>query len=136
QGEVTRYCESSDGIHWHAPRLGLVVHEGTVDNNIVLNEPPFSHNFSPFLDANPKGEPGERYEALAGLHRTGLVAFGSADGIHWRKAQSTPVIPAEVPWESPKLFDSQNVSFWSDSEGCYVCYFRTEVNGLRRIARM
>jgi hypothetical protein len=32
-------------------------------------------------------------------------------------------------------FDSQNVSFWSETEGCYVCYFRSWWNGLRSISR-
>ena len=24
-----------------------------------------------------------------------------------------------------RAFDSQNVAFWSESEGCYACYYRT-----------
>ena len=32
-------------------------------------------------------------------------------------------------------FDSQNVAFWSETENCYVCYFRVFINGVRWVAR-
>jgi hypothetical protein len=134
-GEVTRYCESHDGIHWTRPKLGLYEVDGSKENNVILAEPPYCHNFSPFLDQHPGRLADQRFKALAGLHDSGLVAFVSGDGIHWRKLQSDPVIPARVPWKSRKLFDSQNVSFWSEAEECYVCYFRSHVKGLRKIAR-
>jgi len=41
----------------------------------------------------------------------------SGDGIHWRKLQPEPV----VTYTKEYAFDSQNVSFWSESERCYVC---------------
>ncbi len=134
--EVTRYSESRDGIHWTSPELGLHEIDGSKENNVILAEAPFCHNFSPFLDTRPGVAVDQRFKALGGLHDSGLAAFVSGDGIHWRKLQSDPVIPSEVPWVSRKLFDSQNVSFWSDAEGRYVCYFRTHMGGLRRIGRM
>ena len=133
--EVTRYCESQDGIHWTKPKLGLHEIDGSKENNVILAEPPYCHNFSPFLDRRPGVPASQRFKALAGLHESGLVAFVSGDGIHWKKLQQEPVIPTRVPWTSRKLFDSQNVSFWSEAEKCYVCYFRSHVRGLRRIAR-
>ena len=51
--EVTRYCESRDGIHWTKPKLGLHEIDGSRENNVILHEPPFCHNFAPFLDARP-----------------------------------------------------------------------------------
>jgi hypothetical protein len=33
--EVTRYCESRDGIHWTKPNLGLVEIDGSKDNNVI-----------------------------------------------------------------------------------------------------
>ena len=118
--EVTRYCESRDGIHWTKPKLGLFEIDGSKDNNVILHEAPFCHNFSPFLDARPNVPPDERFKALAGTVKTGLVAFLSGDGIRWRKLQPEPV----VTYTKEYAFDSQNVSFWSESESCYVCYFR------------
>lgn len=118
--EVTRYCESRDGIHWTKPNLGLVEIDGSKENNVILNEPPFCHNFSPFLDTRPGVPNDERFKALAGTVKSALVAFVSGDGIHWRKLRTEPVIT----YTKEYAFDSQNVSFWSESEGCYLCYFR------------
>ena len=119
--EVTRYCESRDGIVWTKPKLGLVEIDGNKDNNVILHEPWVCHNFSPFLDSRPGIRPHERFKALAGVHKGGgLVAFASADGIRWMRLQAEPVVTSK-----DFAFDSQNVSFWSESEQLYVCYFRT-----------
>jgi hypothetical protein len=130
--EVTRYCESKDGIHWTKPNLGLVELDGSAENNIVLKEAPYCHNFAPFLDENPAASKLSRFKALAGTVKSGLVAFESADGIRWKKIQSEPVIE----YTKEYAFDSQNVAFWSVSEGQYVCYFRHFLEGkLRSICR-
>ena len=119
--EYTCYAQSKDGIHWVKPELGIYKVNGNKKNNIVLaNSAPFTHNFSPFLDKNPDTEPAQRYKALSGLEKTGLVAFVSPDGIHWSKLQKEPVIPPRV-----HDFDSQNVAFWSGNEQKYICYFRS-----------
>ena len=119
--EVTRYCESQDGIVWTKPKLGLVEIDGSKDNNVILHEPWVCHNFSPFLDSRPGTKPKERFKALAGVHKGGgLVAFLSEDGIKWIRLQDAPVITSKN-----FAFDSQNVSFWSEAEQLYVCYFRT-----------
>lgn len=120
--EVTCYAESRDGVRWVKPKLGLYQIAGSGDNNVILaNQPPFSHNFAPFLDARPGVPPAERYKALAGTARSGLHAFVSADGVRWRRLREQAVIPAP----DSSAFDSQNVAFWSESEGRYVCYFRS-----------
>lgn len=118
--EVTRYCESRDGIRWTKPHLGLHEVDGTKENNVILHESPFCHNFSPFLDTRPGAETEARFKALAGTVKTGLVAFRSSDGIRWTKMRPEPVIQ----YTKEYAFDSQNVSFWSESEGQYICYFR------------
>jgi len=122
-------AESADGVGWMRPDLGLFEVFGTRENNAVLaGAPPFSHNFSPFIDERPGVPAEERYKALAGTSESGLVAFASPDGIRWRKLRDAPVI-------SKGAFDSQNVAFWSESEGCYACYFRTWSEGFRTISR-
>lgn len=127
ESEVTRYCESTDGIHWTRPTLGLHEIDGSRDNNVILHERSVCHNFSPFLDTRPGVPADERFKALAGvIHRNpggGLVAFASGDGIHWRKLRDTPVM-------TKGAFDSQNVSFWSESEKKYVAYVRTFTTGV------
>ena len=131
--EVTCYAESKDGIHWTKPNLGICQVEGSKNNNVILvDASPMTHNFSPFLDKNPKGDPEQKFKALGGLSNTGLFAYTSPDGIHWNKLQDAAVF-------SKGKFDSQNVAFWSESEGQYVCYFRTTSTapneGFRSVSR-
>ncbi len=116
--ESVCYAESKDGITWTKPDLGLFNLYGTTNNNVVLTNSPYSHNFNPLLDTRPGVPATERYKGLAGYIKTGLHAFQSPDGIHWQPMRSEPVITEGV-------FDSQNVAFWSETEQQYVCYFRT-----------
>ena len=135
EAEVTCVAVSDDGIHWTKPQLGIYEAAGSKQNNIVYaGDPPFSHNFSPLLDPRPDCPPDQRYKALSGLDSSGLVALVSADGLHWQKLRSTPVIPRQAPFPFAWMFDSQNVAFWSEAEQQFVCYFRVYV-GVRRIAR-
>ncbi len=144
-GETVNYAESSDGHEWTFPNLGLQEVNGTKENNVILAKmPPFLTNFMPFLDTRPGISPDERYKALAGYPGPGdkrgttepgrgLFAFVSADGIHWvKKAEAIPYSPK---WRH--AFDSPNVSFWSEAEQKYVCYFRTwtDPERLRSISR-
>lgn len=130
-GEITAYAESRDGREWETPEIGLFEVGGTRRNNAVLaGMPPFSHNFSPFLDSRPGIPSDERFKALAGhpgfdraRQADGLHAFVSADGRIWKKVGGRPVIPYDPTWLH--AFDSQNVAFWSEAEGGYVAYFRT-----------
>lgn len=147
EGEVTLYAESKDAIHWTLPKLGLFEHATFPQGNIVLmNEFLVNHNFTPFIDTKPGVPAEEKYKALGGLsyqpnpiYQTvrekrgsgGLKAYTSSDGIHWKKLRDEPVIPEA--WG--KYFDSQNYAFWSESEQCYVCYFRRIIKGYRGIAR-
>ncbi len=130
-GEFTCYAESKDGIKWVKPNLRLYEINGTLDNNIVVaNEAPVQHNFSPFIDLNPKVQSSQKYKALGGTIRDniGLIPYVSSDGIHWEKMHNKGVI-------TKGKFDSQNVAFWSESEECYVCYFRTLNGRYRSVSR-
>ena len=127
--EVTCVAESTDGISWTKPQLGIFEVDGSKENNVILaGHAPFSHNFCPMLDTRPDVPADQRYKALAGTRKTGLVPFVSADGLNWKKLQDEPVITAGA-------FDSQNVPMWSESENQYVCYFRVFVDKKRRISR-
>lgn len=144
-GEMVCYAESRDGHEWQFPKLGLHEIGGTRENNVILaRQPPFLTNFTPFLDTRPGVTPAERYKALAGYPGPGdkrgmtepgwgLFAFVSADGIRWTKKNE--VIPYQPEWRH--AFDSQNVSFWSEAEQQYVCYFRTwtAAERLRSVSR-
>ncbi|MFA6245195.1 MAG: hypothetical protein WC655_29905 [Candidatus Hydrogenedentales bacterium] len=127
--ECTCLAESADGIHWTRPNLGLYTVHGTLENNVVLfGQTPASHNFSPFIDTKPGVPASERFKAVAGVGGYGgLMGFASADGLRWTKLREEPIV-------TEGAFDSQNLAFWSESEQCYVCYFRT-YNGVRTISR-
>ena len=129
---VTCYAVSKDGIHWTKPDLGIFEVNYTKKNNVILTEEPFTHNFSPFLDTKPGVPKKERFKAVAGTEKTGLYGYVSSDGIHWKKLKQEPIF-------TKGLFDSQNVAFWSESENCYICYFRTWTGdgytGFRTVSR-
>lgn len=119
--EVTCYAESRDGIEWTKP----------AQNVFLKEQPPFSHNFTPFIDSRPGVPESERFKALAGTSRSGLMAFASGDGLRWRRWRESPALPPATVTR----FDSQNLAFWSPSEGRYLLYFRTfkDVPGKGRI---
>ncbi len=117
--ESTCYAESRDGVRWVKPNLGIYAYKGSKNNNIILkNAAPVTHNFSPFLDTREGVNPKEKYKALGGTESSGLIAYVSEDGIHWKRLREKAVF-------KKGKFDSQNVSFWSQKEQRYICYFRT-----------
>lgn len=121
--EVTCYAESTDGLHFTKPELGLFEFNGTKANNIVWDGPG-THNFTPFKDTRPDCPPEARYKALARVPG-GLVAFQSADGLRWKPISERPVI-------TQGAFDSQNLAFWDPHLGKYREYHRA-FRGVRDI---
>ena len=90
------YAESTDGIHWHKPDLGVLEVDGSRKNNRVNF---YGHSAS-VIDRGPDAPPEQRYMGigvgyapLLGVpevleHPTtkkhhGYWAYYSADGIHW-----------------------------------------------------
>ena len=130
---ATCYAESADGISWTKPDLGLVELKGSKRNNAILPGRPV-YPFGPFVDGRPGVPAEERYKAVArhvGGPQRHLMAYTSADGIHWRTVRDEPIIPQTLE----NNFDSQNVAFWSEAEGRYVAYVRHMVGGRRSTAR-
>lgn len=136
EDQVTCVVESTDGIHFTRPKLGLIEAGGTKDNNVIWRGVE-SHNFAVFLDTNPAVKPDERYKALGGVKQPGknwqegatpggLYAFASADGLHWRKIRPEVVM-------TKGAFDSQNVAFWDAPRGRYASYTRIFSNKIRAI---
>ncbi|MFO7899890.1 MAG: hypothetical protein R6V58_12620 [Planctomycetota bacterium] len=124
---VVCYAESQDGVHWTKPELGLREFRGSKKNNIIWTGAG-THNFVPFKDANPKCRPDAKYKAVGGLKRIegGLVAFKSADAIHWQRMAEEPIL-------TDGAFDSQNLVFWDAVRGEYRAYYRDFRNGVRDI---
>ncbi|MBO9605655.1 MAG: hypothetical protein J7639_06875 [Paenibacillaceae bacterium] len=116
EGQSCCYAESTDGIHWERPALGIHDINGWTDNNIVVHGS-IAHNFSPFLDTRPGVPAEQRYKAVAGYAPEGLFAFVSDDGINFKPFQDEPIIKKGA-------FDSHNLVFWDPNKNCYVCYSR------------
>lgn len=124
QEQVTCYAESSDGIHFTKPELGLVSFAGSTKNNIVL-QGLVSHNFAPFYDRSPHAPSSQKYKALGGVgeshqvgrNRSPLHALCSEDAIHWHLLQDDPIM-------TDGAFDSHNIAFWDNQIEAYRCYNR------------
>lgn len=131
QSEVVCYAESTDGIHWTRPNLGLHAWNGSKDNNIIWMGTYETHNFAPFKDTNPACPPDQRYKAIGGTTASnGLWTFKSSDGIHWSRLSDKAVV-------SQGAFDSHNTTFWDPAHNRYTMYVRFfsegEFKGLRLI---
>lgn len=122
--QTTCYAESTDGVHFTRPLLGIHEWNGSRQNNIV-HIGPESAAFAPFLDSNPDAKPDEKYKAVAYriIGRTGTVmAMASADGLRWRRMQEEPILPTGT-------FDSLNTAFWDDSISAYRMFGRYWTGG-------
>ena len=143
--EVTCVAESTDGIVFRRPRVGLIPFRGSLANNIILTGK-CSHNMAPFLDTNPACPAEARYKAFgrqlneawkrmraSGDYTElpspeedgGLYGFVSPDGLRWTQT--------ERPLIRDGAFDSQNVGFWDDVRGEYRAYYRDFHDGIRGI---
>ncbi len=120
--EVACMAESTDGIVFTRPVLGIHEVAGSKDNNVIWMGHG-AHNLTPFKDPNPDCTPEQRYKALAGGP---LLALASADGVHWSKMAEEPVI-------TDGAFDSQNLAFYDELRGEYVAFFRDFTGGVRTV---
>ncbi len=123
-------AESDDGIHWRKPELGLNEFNGAKANNIVIASGKIGEvdadagHPAVFKDDNPAAAPDARYKAMIRSNSPkGLLAFKSADGLHWSPMQTEPVITAGA-------FDSQNLAFWDAERGVYRAYWRIFTAGV------
>ena len=128
------YAESDDGIHWRKPALGLFEFQGSKANNIVMASGQLgalhvdAGHPAVFKDLNPAAPADARYKAFfrsdapwgkeSADRPRGLLAFKSADGIHF-----TPLVP-DRPVITNGAFDSQNLAFWDTVRGEYRAYWR------------
>jgi hypothetical protein len=98
------YAESSDGIHWEKPNLGLVPWKGSRQNNIVIpsESVPRSNGVSVVID--PTASADERYKMITST-TLNIWAYVSADGLTWRPASTKPLFDSNRYWG----FDSHNV---------------------------
>jgi len=103
--ENAAYAESTDGLHWERPNLGLREFRGITDTNII----PYGGVVA--IDPHPKN--GVRYLALFGAHSMMLV--GSTDGVNFE-----PVARELTPF----ICDTANQILWDPNCEKYVAYLR------------
>lgn len=123
------YAESTDGVNWLKPALGVADHASGLPNNLVGIS---SLEGNVFLDPRAR-TPAERYVYVSTVFRGGgIYRFTSPDGLRWRR-DKRPLLPFEG--------DSQNVTLWDESLGRYVLFLRgwdrqDPRNQWRRVVRL
>lgn len=107
------YAESSDGIHFQKPILGLVESKGSKENNLVIPTDLSRMTVgggSVFRDENPKCPPEKRYKSWSKLYSTAGTYQGrnrvwySADGLRWHLEETIPT--------GLRAADTQPTWFW------------------------
>ncbi len=92
------YAESEDGIHWTKPNLGLVEYAGSLDNNLVLMDPPELSVIAglSILYEPQDPDPSRRFKMMAAAPAEGTgttaVPLYSGDGLRWRPARETKLV--------------------------------------------
>jgi hypothetical protein len=118
------YAESTDGVRFTRPSLGLFELDGSAENNIVsvgatggvfLDEQDVpERRFKALMDMRPELQTLKWSETVAaGLHWTCL--FTSPDGIHWKRSP-------EVVF--PLFLGHMQSAIWDDRLGKWVLYLR------------
>ena len=124
------YAESTDGIRWKKPNLGLIEFKGSKQNNIVLAPNTISGlrldpaHTTILLDKNPNCPSDARFKALCRWPmrgKAGLLVLKSADGLRFSRFSKGLVI-------KDGYFDSENLAFWDAVRGEYRAYYRDFYN--------
>lgn len=141
------YAESTDGIHWEKPNIGLIEICGSKSNNVVIPRVPNAprgetEGGTVFLDTNPNCSRKEKYKfwtKIRGIPQEDQARgmngpfwqMYSSDGINWNTYND------RIETEHS---DTQNVPFWDDKIKKYVGFGRTrnpykgfKVRGIGRI---
>lgn len=138
-GPVTAYAyaESTDGLHWERPNLGIIEVNGSTANNLFK-----TGGFGPGLvvDDGPNcPDPARRYKTIlfgsfvdgrVVFHRpdapSGLCVSFSADGIHWTDYEGNPVLKWYPP-DSPnfaKAVGDINDCIWDPLRHRYILIYK------------
>lgn len=83
------YAESSDGLKWEKPDLGVIEFNGSKANNIIFDTSYYIDYPSVLIDED-EPDPAKRYKMTIYLHKPGnkgLYLFTSADGIVWSEPE-------------------------------------------------
>lgn len=121
------YAQSTDGVKWHKPELGLVEFKGSRKNNLVIGNG--GHGRGVSLDHHEQ-DPARRFKMFFWkINNTTwtMASRFSADGIHW----TSPSVSTRTP-----RGDTHNNAFWAPTLGKYVGITRSWRDGERMVERM
>lgn len=109
------YAESTDGIHWTKPELGIIEYDGSKKNNIVG---PSGVCHIPSVIRVPDPSPSEKQWAMYGYAKGGPAVAYSSDGLHWDWKRAP---------EQYGLFASSDVTnfFYDPIGNCYAATYKT-----------
>jgi hypothetical protein len=99
------FAESTDGIHWTRPQLGVIDRGGSKQNNIV----PWVPNFLDLEEPDPaRRYKGVRVEGnwITNFHRP--IAY-SPDGVHWQFGQDTVNLTSLLEGGGPAFRDDMDI---------------------------
>lgn len=149
QGCRLCYAESTDGIHWVKPNLGLHAYGDSTDTNILMRT---GYGASVIMDPRDS-DPARRYKAafwgsgeVDGKSHVGLCVAFSPDGIHWKKHPGNPLIMgSHGNYEQPPFADdpayesgikNRPLSIsdvidaqWDPIRECFMVYSKTWLDG-------
>ena len=112
---MTRLRISEDGINFISPKLGVVEHDGSKDNEFVFGGKPLYGSF--FEDLNPNIRPAEKYKMTAWVANRGIYLYMSPDGIHWRRNETCML---------PLVSGGGAETYWDDQRGVYVDFIKRD----------
>lgn len=92
------YAESTDGIHWERPDLGLVEFRGNRHNNRI-------QGLCGVPALNPQGGPDERFMAIVDFERQ-LYVVVSPDGLRWTR-KPRPCLPFCADTNNQLIYDPE-----------------------------
>ncbi len=106
---------SRDGLHFRAPELGVVEHEGSTRNDLVLYGAPMYGVV--FEDTNPNIHREERFKLTSWVANRGIYLYVSPDGVHWRRNETSVL---------PLVSGGAAETYWDDQRGVYVTLLKRD----------
>ena len=112
---ATFYAESTDGLRWTKPSLGLVSWNGSTDNNIVVDAGTCDGNRGVYLDSHDTNA-SRRFKLFGSVNTTGdavycswstraLSVAVSPDGIHWSDWTNVSVMNVAADTANSVVYD-------------------------------
>lgn len=130
-GKLPVYYESSDGINWTRPNLESYKFNGSMQNNIITDNPTYPGGLYTVVEdsAMSVNDSTRRYKSVYNTHTTRdyskLNVSFSVDGLNWIPYSGNPV---------RHVGEDLSSSGWNPVLGKYLGYFRDSL-GIRNIGR-